>query len=101
MSQIIVTPVPIDRSPMPMPAGVTFPMLFAIHPGGAVPSQPLAITFPNVTEALPGARFDLYYFGADPDRGDGDAGLHGGRPCRRCGRRAMAREKSRVPCDSA
>ncbi len=58
VTKIIVTPVPIDRSPMPFPPGITFPTLFAIHPGGSVPSQPLAISFPNVTEAAPGATFE-------------------------------------------
>jgi len=53
VSQITITPVPIDRSPMPFPPGVTAPMLFTIQPGGAVPSQPLPITFPNVQNAAP------------------------------------------------
>lgn len=47
VSQITITPVPIDRSPMPFPPGVTAPMLFTIQPGGAVLSQPLPITFPK------------------------------------------------------
>ncbi|PYN96665.1 MAG: hypothetical protein DMD91_20655 [Candidatus Rokuibacteriota bacterium] len=60
--QITITPVPIDRSPMPFPPGVTAPMLFTIQPGGAVPSQPLPISFPNITEAAPGTKADLYFF---------------------------------------
>jgi RHS repeat-associated protein len=60
--QITITPVPIDRSPMPFPAGVTFPMLFTIQPGGAVPSQPLPITFPNARNASPGSKADLWFF---------------------------------------
>ena len=62
VAQITITPVPIDRSPMPFPAGVKPPMLFAIQPGGAVPSNPLPITFPNRTRATPGTGADLYYF---------------------------------------
>ncbi len=62
VGQLVITPVPIDRSPMPFPAGVTFPLLFAINPGGAVPSQPLPITFPNAQAAPPGSQADLYYF---------------------------------------
>ncbi|MGH2359970.1 MAG: hypothetical protein ACRDGM_05445, partial [bacterium] len=54
VSQITITPVPVDRTPMPFPAGVTPPMLFTIQPGGAVPSQPLPISFPNATDAPPG-----------------------------------------------
>jgi hypothetical protein len=37
-------------------------MLFAINPGGAAPSQPLPISFPNVTEAAPGTTADMNYF---------------------------------------
>jgi len=62
VSQITITPVPVDRTPMPFPAGVTPPMLFTIQPGGAVPSQPLPITFPNVTEAAPGTQGNLWFF---------------------------------------
>src|SRR5712692_7202812 len=62
VSQIVITPVPLDRSPMPFPPGVKPPMLFSIQPGGAVPSQPLPITFPNPTRAAPGTSADLYFF---------------------------------------
>ena len=37
-------------------------MLFTIQPGGAVPSQPLPITFPNLRQDPPGGRSDLYFF---------------------------------------
>jgi len=47
---------------MPFPPGVTAPILFTIQPGGAVPSQPLPITFPNVQNAPPGSQADLYFF---------------------------------------
>src|SRR5439155_12596676 len=35
---------------------------FAIQPGGAVPSQPLPITFPHLRQDAPGTKADLYYF---------------------------------------
>src|SRR5262249_40989992 len=60
--QITITPVPVDRSPMPFPPGVSVPLLFSIQPGGAVPSQPLPITFPNPTRAAPGSGATLYFF---------------------------------------
>lgn len=62
VTELIITPVPVNRTPMPFPAGVAPPMLFAIHPGGSVPSQPLPISFPNATQAAPGTTADLYYF---------------------------------------
>ena len=62
VAQVTITPVPVDRSPMPFPPGVTAPMLFTIQPGGAVPSQPLPISFPNVQNAPPGSVADLHFF---------------------------------------
>jgi RHS repeat-associated protein len=62
VSQITITPVPTDRVPMPFPAGVTLPLVFSIQPGGAVPSTPLPITFPNAQQLPPGTRADLYFF---------------------------------------
>jgi RHS repeat-associated protein len=62
VAQLVITPVPVDRSPMPFPPGVSPRVLFAINPGGSVPSQPLPITFPNTGAATPGASADLHYF---------------------------------------
>ncbi|TPW04069.1 MAG: Rhs family protein, partial [bacterium] len=62
VAQITLTPVPVDRSPMPFPPGVTAPLLFTIQPGGAVPSKPLPISFPNPQQAPPGTRAELYFF---------------------------------------
>jgi RHS repeat-associated protein len=62
VSQLVITPVPVDRTPMPFPDGVVPSLLFAINPGGSAPSRPLPITFPNLTNAPPGASADLWYF---------------------------------------
>jgi RHS repeat-associated protein len=62
VSQLVITPVPVDRTPMPFPDGVVPSLLFAINPGGSAPSRPLPITFPNLTKAPPGASADLWYF---------------------------------------
>jgi RHS repeat-associated protein len=62
VAQLVITPVPVDRSPMPFPAGKAFPFLFAINPGGSVPSNPLPISFPNAHASDPGTKADLYYF---------------------------------------
>lgn len=62
VTQITITPVPIDRSPVPFPPGVNLPAIFAIGPGGAVPSQPLPVKFPNLTDAAPGTQAQIYYF---------------------------------------
>jgi RHS repeat-associated protein len=62
VAQLVITPVPVDRSPMPFPPGKSAPLLFAINPGGSVPSQPLPISFPNITEAAPGKPATMQYF---------------------------------------
>jgi RHS repeat-associated protein len=62
VSQITITPVPIDKSPMPLPPGVNVAQLFSIQPGGSVPSQPLPICFPNNTNMPPGTTATIYYF---------------------------------------
>jgi RHS repeat-associated protein len=62
VSQLVITPVPVDRTPMPFPDGVVPSLLFAINPGGSAPSKALPITFPNLTKAPPGATADLWYF---------------------------------------
>ncbi|HEX9505025.1 MAG TPA: DUF6531 domain-containing protein, partial [Acidimicrobiia bacterium] len=62
VTQITITPVPIDRVPMPLPPGVVLPLVFSIQPGGAVPSTSLPITFPNAQQLPPGTRANLYFF---------------------------------------
>lgn len=70
VDEISMTPVPLDRPPMPLPEGVVVASgsLFTLQPGGAVPSQPIPITFPNVSDATPGTQMDLWFF--DVEVGD-------------------------------
>src|SRR5690606_13416397 len=35
VSSMTITPIPIDRPPFPLPAGVRFPVYFTLQPGGA------------------------------------------------------------------
>ena len=55
-TEIGVTPIPVDRPPFPLPAGVQVPVYFTLQPGGAVvenvgngPSPGIALVFPNTT----------------------------------------------------
>ncbi len=66
-----VTPIPLDRPPMPGPQGVQFPFLFTMQPGGSTlegsdgtPSAGISIVFPNYENQPPGARMD--YWRPDP-----------------------------------
>jgi RHS repeat-associated protein len=62
VSQITITAVPPDRSPMPFPSNAEGAQIFTIQPGGSTLSQPVPITFPNTLNGDPGERADFYYF---------------------------------------
>lgn len=65
--ELSITPVPVDRPPVPLPGGIVIASgsLFTLQPGEAVPSQPLPLTFPNVSDAAPGTSMDLWFFDAE------------------------------------
>ncbi len=62
VSQVSLTPVPIDRTPAPLPPGVSAPIVFTAQPGGAVADVSMPVEFPNMTGADPGKLVDLYAF---------------------------------------
>jgi RHS repeat-associated protein len=64
VSAVSVTAVPMDRAPMPPPANtkVSAGVLFTLQPGGAIPSRPIPIKFPNAMNLFPGEKANLYYF---------------------------------------
>jgi RHS repeat-associated protein len=67
IDHIGITPVPLDRSPYPMPGN--FPVYFTIQPGGTyVWPHGVAIVYPNKFHARPGQRVEFYSY--DP-RGQG------------------------------
>jgi YD repeat-containing protein len=65
VTRVSITPVPIDRTPAPIPANVTTAQVFTIQPGGAISDIPVPITYPNLSGANPGVRVDLYAFDHD------------------------------------
>lgn len=72
VTQIGLTPVPLDRPPFPLAKGVSVPLYFTIQPGsGYVEVQSPKgrkgawLVYPNVKHALPGTRFDFWNY--DPD----------------------------------
>lgn len=69
VTEITITPVPVDRSPFPLPAGVTVPVFASIQPGGARIIPPRAqLIYPNYTNAAPGTRIAFWNY--DPiDKG--------------------------------
>jgi YD repeat-containing protein len=67
---ISITPIPLDRTPFPLPDNATFSMFFTIQPGGAYLSTPGPIkggwlVYPNIRHSKVGSR--VQFFNYDPD----------------------------------
>jgi YD repeat-containing protein len=67
---VSLTPIPLDRTPFPMPADATFTMFFTIQPGGAylATSGPIKggwLVYPNTGQSRVGKR--VQFFNYDPD----------------------------------
>jgi RHS repeat-associated protein len=68
--RLTITPIPLDRTPFPMPTDARFTMFFTIQPGGAYLSTPGPIkggwlVYPNVTKMKSGSK--VQFFNYDPD----------------------------------
>jgi RHS repeat-associated protein len=74
--QVSITPVPLDKPPFPLPAGVQVPIYFTIQPGGAYISvgytkdgvKGARLIYPNAFNLRPGTPFDFWNYSAD-DKG--------------------------------
>lgn len=67
---VTITPIPLDRTPFPLPFDAPFTMFFTIQPGGAYISTPGPIkggwlVYPNRPTFKPGTRVQFYNY--DPD----------------------------------
>lgn len=60
-----ITPVEIDRTPAPLPANVTLPIVFTSQPGGAISDIEMPVTYPNLWGLNPGTQVPLYNFNHD------------------------------------
>jgi RHS repeat-associated protein len=73
VTRVGLTPIPIDRTPFPIPPDRKMPVYFTIQPGGATIIGAdgtwlgAQVWYPNATHALPGARAAFSHY--DPDRG--------------------------------
>jgi RHS repeat-associated protein len=71
--QVSITPVPLDKPPFPLPAGVQVPIYFTIQPGGAYIKvlqsgngpQGARLVYPNAFHHQPGTAFDFWNYDAD------------------------------------
>src|SRR5436309_4384136 len=83
MTQISITPVPLDRPPFPLPRGVDVPLYFTIQPGAAyikvlTDSGPKGarLFYPNNRNSHLGTRFNFWDY--DPDQKGWYVYGHGG-----------------------
>ena len=71
VTQISITPIPVDRPPFPLPTNFTVPVYFTVQPGGAyVHTSGSGLTgaqlvYPNYHHAPAGQRVQFYHY--DPD----------------------------------
>lgn len=64
---ITITEVPVDRLPMSLPDTLVPPMVVTVQPAGIAFTEPVAVTFPNTGNYLPGEKLDLWWI--NPDTG--------------------------------
>lgn len=61
-----ITPIPVDRTPFPLPGGLNVPVFFTVQPGAARVIPPRAqVIYPNYGGYLPGARLNFWSY--DPE----------------------------------
>ncbi|HEY8239205.1 MAG TPA: DUF6531 domain-containing protein, partial [Candidatus Limnocylindrales bacterium] len=68
VTEMGLTPVPIDRPPFPLPPGAAFPMYFTVDPHGVVVApEGATVVYPNVTRKAPGSPASFWYY--EPEEG--------------------------------
>jgi hypothetical protein len=69
VTEVSITPVPLDRPPFPLPAGVDVPVYFTIQPGGAYvytkSGKGAALVYPNSIQAPPHTKFQFWDYHAE------------------------------------
>jgi hypothetical protein len=66
VSEVSLTPIPVDRTPFPLPRNVRVPIYFTAQPGGAYITNPdnlgARIHYPNSFNDLPGTRYPFWHY---------------------------------------
>lgn len=66
VTQLSITPIPIDRTPFPLPGGINVPVFFTVQPGAARVIPPRAqVVYPNYGGHRPGTRLNFWSY--DPE----------------------------------
>jgi len=71
--EVSITPIPLDKPPFPLPAGVKVPIYFTVQPGGAylhvAPNKNgikgARLFYPNSSQSRPGTSFEFWNYDAD------------------------------------
>jgi RHS repeat-associated protein len=66
VNEVSLTKIPLDRTPFPLPDGVTPPVYFTAQPGGAYLHSTgnigARIHYPNTADLLPGTRLEFWHY---------------------------------------
>lgn len=65
VTRVSITPLPVDRTPTPLPSNVGTSVVYTSQPGGAIADTSMPIVYPNLSGADPGTRIELYAFNHD------------------------------------
>ena len=65
VTEIGITPIPVDRPPFPLPKNTEIPIYFTVQPGGAYVTPAAQVIYPNYLKLEPGTRTDFWNY--DPD----------------------------------
>lgn len=61
VTRVGITPIPVDRTPIPMPKGVQVPVYFTVQPaGGELHGGEAKIYYPNYLDQKPGTRLNFW-----------------------------------------
>ncbi|WP_344844083.1 RHS repeat-associated core domain-containing protein [Kribbella ginsengisoli] len=61
VTKVGITPIPVDRTPIPMPKGVQVPVYFTVQPaGGELHGGEAKIYYPNYLDQKPGTRLNFW-----------------------------------------
>jgi RHS repeat-associated protein len=70
VTEVSITPIPLDRPPFPLPVGVDVPLYFTVQPGGAYIAtrygKGARLIYPNSVQAAPGSHFEFWDY--EPNR---------------------------------
>jgi RHS repeat-associated protein len=66
ITQLSITPIPVNRPPFPLPLGVQVPIYFTVQPGSTyIYPMGATLVYPNYAHQAPGARVEFWNYDSD------------------------------------